>query len=166
MKILLVEDEYPKRQNILNFLKGLKLDLEISFANSANSALDSIDIEIPDLMILDMSLPTFDINDHDNGGTPRGFGGEDVLRILLIQEIVCKTIVVTGYESFLKDDGLSLDIDKLKQSLQFEFPEYILDVIHYNSTNDSWKTSLKEYFTRLIKWRFLLLIMNPDVTEN
>ena len=38
MKILLVEDEYPKRQNILNFLKGLKLDLEISFANSANSA--------------------------------------------------------------------------------------------------------------------------------
>ncbi len=84
MKILLVEDEYPKRQNILNFLKGLKLDLEISFANSANSALDSIDIEIPDLMILDMSLPTFDINDHDNGGTPRGFGGEDVLRILLI----------------------------------------------------------------------------------
>lgn len=98
-----------------------------------------------------MSLPTFDINDHDNGGTPRGFGGEDVLRILLIQEIVCKTIVVTGYESFLKDDGLSLDIDKLKQSLQFEFPEYILDVIHYNSTNDSWKTSLKEYFTRFIK---------------
>lgn len=151
MKILLVEDEYPKRQNILNFLKGLKLDLEISFANSANSALDSIDSEIPDLMILDMSLPTFDINDHDNGGTPRGFGGEDVLRILLIQEIVCKTIVVTGYESFLKDDGLSLDIDKLKQSLQFEFPEYILDVIHYNSTNDSWKTSLKEYFTRFIK---------------
>ncbi|WP_336026040.1 hypothetical protein [Acinetobacter pittii] len=150
MKILLVEDEYPKRQNILNFLESLNLDLDISFANSANSALDAIDDEIPDLMILDMSLPTFDINDHDNGGTPRGFGGEDVLRVLLIQEIICKTIVVTGYESFLKEDGLSLNIEKLKKSLQLEFSDYILDVIHYNSTNDSWKTSLKEYFTRFI----------------
>lgn len=150
MKILLVEDEYPKRQNILNFLNSLSVELEIRNAYSANSALDEVEEEIPDLMILDMSLPTFDISDNDNGGRPQGFGGEEVLRMLLIQKILCKTIVITGYESFLKDDGLPLDIDKLKGSLQKDFSEYIVDVIHYNSTNDSWKSPLKNYFENFI----------------
>lgn len=145
MKILLVEDEYPKRQNIFNFLNSLNLNLEIKDAFSVNSALDHIDEGVPDLMILDMSLPTFDIDDYENGGRPQGFGGEEVLRMLLIQGILCKTIVITGYESFLKEGGLSLDIDKLKGSLQAEFIDYIIDVIHYNSTNDSWKTQLKEH---------------------
>ena len=93
-----------------------------------------------------MSLPTFDITDEDSGGRPQGFGGEEVLRVLLIQNIICRTIVITGYESFLKDDGMSLNIDKLRSTLKSDFNEYIIDVIHYNSTNDSWKTHLKKYF--------------------
>ncbi|RKG29809.1 response regulator [Acinetobacter tianfuensis] len=146
MNILLVEDEYPKRQNIQKFLENLPKDINIRFAQSVNSALDELEDEIPDLMILDMSLPTFDITDEDSGGRPQGFGGEEVLRVLLIQNIICRTIVITGYESFLKDDGMSLNIDKLRSTLKSEFNEYIIDVIHYNSTNDSWKTHLKKYF--------------------
>lgn len=146
MNILLVEDEYPKRQNIQKFLENLPKNINITFAQSVNSALDELEDEIPDLMILDMSLPTFDITDEDSGGRPQGFGGEEVLRVLLIQNIICRTIVITGYESFLKDDGMSLNIDKLRSTLKSEFNEYIIDVIHYNSTNDSWKTHLKKYF--------------------
>lgn len=146
MNILLVEDEYPKRQNIQKFLEKLPVEFNIRFAQSVNSALDELESEIPDLMILDMSLPTFDITDDDSGGRPQGFGGEEVLRVLLIQDIVCKTIVITGYESFFKDDGMSLNIDKLRSTLKSEFGSYIVDVIHYNSTNDSWKFYLKKYF--------------------
>ena len=56
MNILLVEDEYPKRQNIQKFLENLPKDINIRFAQSVNSALDELEDEIPDLMILDMSL--------------------------------------------------------------------------------------------------------------
>lgn len=146
MNILLVEDELPKREHIKNFIESLDLNIIIDCAFSVTSGLDKLDSKVPELLLLDMSLPTFDV-DIDNfeiGGRPQGFGGIEILRNLKYDKIICKTIVITGYEAFLKEEGKSIDLIQIKVDLLKKYPEYIVDVLHFNSTYDSWKQLLKQ----------------------
>ncbi|WP_338628308.1 response regulator [Yersinia intermedia] len=145
--ILLVEDEYPKLIQIYNFIDSLELGLKFNIlkARSVNSALDCIDESHPDLMLLDMSLPTIDIDvpNGEAGGRAQGFGGIEVLRYMLYSNISCPTIVVTGYEAFPREGG-DVDLSDLEIELKEEFPNIVLSILHYNSTNELWKFKLKE----------------------
>ena len=157
MNILLVEDEIPKKEHIKGFIESIFLEFQheycMEYACSVNSALDRIEEVIPELLILDMSLPTFDINleKKEFGGNPQGFGGIEVLKNLKIDRIVCKTIIITGYEAFSKKNSKPVDINTLKADLLIKYPEYIIDVLHFNSTYDSWKIKLKNSISDLIQ---------------
>ncbi len=149
LKILIVEDEVPKSTQIELFLRGLCIPMNIRFARSVNSALDCLDEEIPDLLLLDMSLPTIDVDipKKESGGRPQGFGGVEVLRHMKYSAISCPTIVVTGYEAFPREGG-DLDITQLKLELELEFPNILHGILHYNSTYETWKSELKIAFER------------------
>jgi CheY-like chemotaxis protein len=108
-----------------------------------NSALDEIEKELPDLLLLDMSLPTFDIDERESGGRPQGFGGLEILRQMKLAELQCPTIVITGYEAFLRETGKPLELSELRKELIEEFPDILLGVLHYDSTFDEWKKELK-----------------------
>lgn len=140
--ILLVEDEAPKRTHIERFLTGLSSEVTITIAQSVNSALDALEQQVPDLLLLDMSLPTFDVGERESGGRPQGFGGIEVLRYMAMAEINCPTIVITGYEAFLREAGKPVDLSQLRAELEEEFPQCLKGVLHYNSTYDEWKTAL------------------------
>ncbi|MEI7174227.1 response regulator [Pectobacterium carotovorum] len=145
--ILLVEDEHPKLIQIYDYLMSLELNfnLDILKARSVNSALDYIDDKFPDLILLDMSLPTIDVdvNSGEAGGRAQGFGGIEVLRYMLYSDISCHTIVVTGYEAFPREGG-DVDLSELTIELKEEFPNIVHSILHYNSTNELWKLKLKE----------------------
>ncbi|MCQ8779993.1 response regulator, partial [Escherichia coli] len=79
LKVLLVEDEGPKQAHVVNFL-GFLGEVSVNVARSVTSAMTCLEIETPDLLLLDMSLPTFDIGEGEAGGRPQGFGGIEVLR--------------------------------------------------------------------------------------
>ncbi len=149
LKILLVEDETPKITQIELFLRGLCIPMDIRYAKSVNSALDLLDEEIPDLMLLDMSLPTIDVDicAGESGGRPQGFGGIEVLRYMVLSEISCPTIVVTGYEAFPREGG-DLDISQLGLELEIEFPRIVQKILHYNSTYETWKNELRAAFEK------------------
>lgn len=87
LKILLVEDEAPKSTHIATFLKSICPSVSIHLARSVNSACNFLENEHSDLVILDMSLPTFDVCDRETGGRPQGFGGIEVLRFMTMEEI-------------------------------------------------------------------------------
>lgn len=144
--VLLVEDEAPKRDKIVSYLNGLDLQLSIRTANSVNSALDELDKRLPDILLLDMSLPTFDISERESGGRPQGFGGIEVLRFMSFSELLCPTIVITGYDAFLREAGKTVDLVELRSELEAEFPKILRDVLQYDSSYDTWKTSLKKLF--------------------
>ncbi len=149
LRILIVEDEVPKTTQIELFLRGLCIPMDIRSARSVNSALDCLDEEIPDLLLLDMSLPTIDVDitNKESGGRPQGFGGIEVLRYMKFSAISCPTIVVTGYEAFSREGG-DLDITQLRAELEHEFPNILHGVLHYNSTYEAWKSELKMAFER------------------
>lgn len=140
--LLLVEDEAPKRKHIEDLLLHLAPQARLSIAQSVNAALDVLDTEPVDLMILDMSLPTFNVAEEERGGRPQGFGGTEVLRYITMAEIFAPTVVITGYEGFVREGGSTVELSQLKEELMAEFPSLLQAVLHYNSTFDEWKTVL------------------------
>ena len=144
--VLLVEDEAPKRAHIQIFLKNLGSKLAIREAMSVTSALECLENEMPDILLLDMSLPTFDVGDREGGGRPQGFGGIEVLRHMSMANLICPTIVITGYEAFLREEG-QVDLSQLRSEMESEFPTIVRGILHYNSTYAEWKKELSDFFT-------------------
>src|SRR4051812_42581245 len=98
MRILLVEDEAPKRDNIRSLLSQMALLEGVQEARSVGSAIRALRSGSFDLILLDMSLPTFDIVAGESGGRPQGFGGVEVLRYMDRFQVTTPAIVVTAFE--------------------------------------------------------------------
>ncbi|WP_420725616.1 hypothetical protein [Hwanghaeella sp. LZ110] len=148
-KILLVEDESPKLTHISALLQKLAPTAHVVTARSVTSALRLIESEEFELLILDMSLPTFDIGERESGGRPQGFGGTEILRHASMAERLGPTIIITGYEGFLREGGEIVNLEILKAELIDEFEEHIVEVLHYNSAYDRWKLALKSSLNSL-----------------
>jgi CheY-like chemotaxis protein len=140
--ILLVEDEAPKRGHIAKLLCELAPQARLTLARSVTSALDALEVESVDVLLLDMSLPTFDVGEREGGGRPQGFGGIEILRHMTMAEIACPTVVITGYEGFTREGGTTVDLAQLRKELSEEFPDLLKATLHYNSTYDEWKSVL------------------------
>jgi len=142
--VLIVEDEAPKLGHIESYVRSILPGLNIRIARSVNSALDELDSSNFDLILLDMSLPTFDIGERESGGRPQGFGGIEILRYMKMSGIECPAIVITGYEAFLKESGTNVDLSEIRAELILEFPSLLRGVLHYNSSVDEWKDALQK----------------------
>ncbi|HFL2186738.1 TPA: response regulator [Pseudomonas putida] len=148
MRLLLVEDEGPKGEKISSCLLEQLEGVDIHLAKSVRSALKNLD-QIPyDLVILDMSLPTFDISEDEHGGRPQGFGGVEVMRDMINYEIITPVIVVTAYEYFSADSdedlahGKEATLIELRNELRDEFPEIFVELIKYDTFTDEWQPQL------------------------
>jgi CheY-like chemotaxis protein len=139
---LLVEDEAPKRKHIEDLLTQLVPTAKITTARSVNSALEILETCGIDMLLLDMSLPTFDVDEREKGGRPQGFGGTEILRFMIMAEINCPAVIITGYEGFIREGGATVDLAGLRAELIDEFGGLLRAVLHYNSTFDEWKTVL------------------------
>lgn len=148
MKVLIVENDTNKSSEVEYFLLSeMELSPElITIKKSYQSGLESILTEHYDVLILDMSLPTFDITDFDDGGETLDRGGEIILQEMERENIKTAAIILTQYEDF---GGMSLA--KIDQSLQHDFPEFYKGCVYYNNiTQDSWKNNLKQKLDDLI----------------
>lgn len=145
--ILLVEDEAYKREHISALVKEAFV-CEIEAVRSVKSALDFIEEVLPTLMILDMSLPTYEIVDRERGGRPQGYGGREVLRFMEMEDFFVPTIVITGYDAF-PDSGGSVGLETLTEELCEEFPVNLKAVLRYDSTSSGWRTELLNVISKL-----------------
>ena len=143
MRILLVEDEDPKLRHVADFLKSIIFNLDLSIARSVHSALDALEAYSPDLVILDMSLPTFDIMDDEGGGRPQGFGGRELMRNMTLDGTNIPVIVLTGYDAFNKAGG-QIGLNTLNKELAAEHSDLFLGMLHFSSAYGNWQGQLKE----------------------
>jgi CheY-like chemotaxis protein len=143
MRILVVEDEDPKLRHIMEFLQSAVANLEVATARSVRSAIDALEDAPPDLLILDMSLPTFDIGGDEGGGRPQGFGGQELMRTMMLEENHTPVIVLTGYDAFNKAGG-QIGLEVLNSELRAEHPRNFLGMLHFNSAVGGWQAKLRE----------------------
>lgn len=143
MKILIVEND-PNKSSIVELFLLTDLDIspeEVETKRSFQSGLEAIMSHSYDFLILDMSLPTFDITDFDDGGETLDRGGEIILREMERENIAVPSIILTQYEDF---GGVSLA--KINEQLEKEFPASYRGCIYYNSAHTNWQTELTEKF--------------------
>lgn len=153
-KVLLIEDDDGKRQSVKTCLEREIEKAErvpkMAFANSVRSAITQLDESKFDLIVADMSLPTFDIGSREAGGTPRAFGGIEVFEYL--ERIGCSTpvLVVTSYP-VISDGSTSVKFEDLGSRLRREFPETFKEIIYFDSAYSEWDRALSNFLATQLR---------------
>ena len=144
MHILLIEDNSNKRKQIKEVLMDIYPKARIEEAYSFNSGVRKVYEKKWDLIILDMSLPTYDITHTESGGDKKPVPGKNIMKRMLNRKIIVPVVVITQFETF-DDDRISLN------SLNEEFKKGFRDIwkgtVFYG--NDDWSTILKEILDKL-----------------
>lgn len=141
MNILLIEDDPVKSEAIQRFISGFLPGAVLRSVSSYQSGLEeSIDTDA-DVIVLDMSMPTFDITTDEAGGDPQWYAGRDILYQLALRGLKRRVIVVTAFESF--GEGASRKtLKELTDDLSSEFSDNFVGSIYYQPSRSYWKQEL------------------------
>ncbi len=142
MKILFIEDNPHKIKQVLSYFELLYPNYKIVLKKSYNSGLREL-IKSNDysLVLLDMSLPNYDIEPGEAGGDFEKFAGKYLLNEMYRREIETKVLVITMYLNYVDEEFTN----ELKDS----FPNY-LGVVYFNINEpDGWKNEIKKIIENL-----------------
>lgn len=146
-KILLVEDYEEKANNIRTFLKQEFSDFEIILRTSYNSAQEEIFEHGSNysLILLDMSMSTYDLSTDASGGLPEPSAGQYILEGMFLRKIMTPVIVVTMYNVFGRKQLEAFDIE-----LKKDYPQNYKSYVFYSSQKNDWKEHLKKQIKKII----------------
>ena len=151
MKILIVEDDKYKSDAINDCLNDFFVNPEIFIEESLSSGLFTLDEEEIELIILDMSMPSFDVSEKDpTGGTPESYAGEDFLSHMTLMGLITPVIVVTQFDNFESAVG-DVSLSNLSKKLFFDHPNIYKGSIYFKVSSSRWKTELKKLLKKVIK---------------
>jgi CheY-like chemotaxis protein len=150
LTVLIVEDSEPKLNSIQAVLERELPMVVIRKALSVRSAIDDVLSFMPDLIIADMSLPTYDIEIHERGGSPRPFGGIEVFETLERYEIKVPVLVVTSYPT-ITEGNQSIGLTELSKRLQADFPECFIGTVFFDSAYSNWEREMTAFLNQILK---------------
>ena len=107
-KILIVEDNPKKLNNLKTWIKSKVTDVFIKEAISYTSGVREIYNNCWDLIFLDMSLPTYDVTPQEQGGDKKPLAGKEILRRMSYKKIYIPVIIITQFDTF-GDKEISID---------------------------------------------------------
>lgn len=144
MKVLVIEDNPNKLKQIKCFLNEYYNQPQIEETYSFNGGKAKLYEEEWDLILLDMSLPTYDITHTEYGGDKKPVAGKNLMKRMLNRKIFTPVIIITQFETF-DDDRISLD--SLNQEFNEKFSSIWKGTIFYG--NDDWNIELKKLLDEL-----------------
>jgi DNA-binding response OmpR family regulator len=150
VKLLVIEDDENKRQQVVSFLVETYSHVEIVQRKSYQSGLKEILEHKADAILLDMTLPTYDKSPVESGGRLRHFAGREILGQMSRKGMKTAVIVVTGFESF-GEDSASLSLAEIKDELGKEFPHLYKGAVYYSSDRNQWKVELQVFLDSILK---------------
>jgi CheY-like chemotaxis protein len=149
MKILLVEDDELKRRRVVEFLHEVDQEISVREARSLRSGLREILAEGWNLILLDMSMPAFDITIGEDGGRPQAYAGRELLNHMRRRQLDMPTCVLTQFDRFGEAPDL-LTLEQLDNELKRDHPTRYVGAIYYSVMEERWKTELGELIRRLL----------------
>lgn len=141
-KLLLVEDLPEKADEIKSVIASAFPEVEVEERGSYHSAIEEIYRNYSDyfLILLDISMSTYDVNVEENGGVPEALAGKRILEGMYLRDIPTKVKVLTMFESF---DGKS--IASLDHDLREDNPDCYDGYIFFSFKKSDWKQQLIDY---------------------
>ncbi|MGD0107878.1 MAG: hypothetical protein ABSC06_28130 [Rhodopila sp.] len=152
MNVLVVEDDEFKAADLLKLLQEGVTGAVIIRAASVTSALRAITYGKFDLIVLDMSLPTFDLSGPGGGGSPQGQGGVEILRLARRLEAKTQYIVVTQYPD-VEIDGSDVPLAQAAKRLSSHFGIHVKACLPYEFDRDDWQHAFKRALCDVISGR-------------
>lgn len=142
-KIILIEDDQKKVADIKSFLSSINMEYELIVSESYQSGLRELFKNGYDLLLLDMSIPTWDKVPNKSSGEFQKFGGYTILQELNRKNKLLPTILISMFDEFGESDR-SITLQQLDKILAKEFEEYYEGAIYYSSSQNDWKNQLKD----------------------
>lgn len=142
LRVILIEDDPKKIEDIKEFVtNNLRCDT-LKICESYQSGIKELISNDYDLLLLDMSIPTFDKSPMEPGGAYEKFGGYKVLREAIRKKRPIDTIMITMFDDFGESD-LSVTLSQIDNSLKIEFPNIFLGSVFYHAKETKWQEDLR-----------------------
>lgn len=142
IKLLIVEDDINKREHLNRFVTETFPALSVANAESLIGGVRKLRTWQPDLVLLDMTLPNYDLEEGSLAASMQAFGGEEFLRQTERFRLQPSVIVVTQYETF-GEAGEAKDRDELDAELRQAFPRIYRGMVYYHASISSWSQELE-----------------------
>lgn len=148
MRILIIDDSDYKIKNIQSLLGESSIDCSVRIAKSFQRGVQSLKEFKPDLVLLDMTLPTSERPDGGLEGRMRIFGGREILAEMQFEELKAKVIIVTQFDHF-GEPPTSVELRALLQQLKEKFPEHYAGGVYYSNVTSAWREDLGAMIRRI-----------------
>lgn len=136
MSITVAEDNEVKAAHMIKIVAQLLPSATFVRKRSFSSLVKALFESTPDLLLLDMSLPTFHPK-HTDDNPMRPYAGWDILRRLQLLNQMVPTIVVTQLDEFGEGDTLQT-LAELSTDLSTNFPTNYLGTVYYQPSDSKW----------------------------
>ena len=145
MKILLIEDELGKEQDVIKFLGDLLPSEKVDVKRSITSGIIAIRQEAYDYILLDMSLPLYDHDDiaYADDNEFETFGGYFVLDELDRKYSKSRVIVITAFD-ILGEGSNQIELSQVSATLAQNYPDNFVGTVYYKASTVDWKRQLRE----------------------
>lgn len=149
MNLLVVEDDENKRQHLIKCLNEKFPKLSIIERSSYQSGLKEILRGYCDVVVLDMTLPTFDKSSVESGGLLKHFGGREILGQMDRRNVKIPVIVFTAFDQF--GEGASKkSLAELEEELGSAYPALYQGAVSYDAALNDWKVQLTRLLTAVL----------------
>jgi CheY-like chemotaxis protein len=141
--ILVIEDDDNKLSQLCALLDEAFSGVDVRTARSLQSGVRQVRAEVPNLVLLDMTLPNFDATPDDPGGQTRNFGGREFLKQLDRFDIRVPVIVVTQFITF-GHGAQAIQLGDLDHELREGFSHNYVGCVYYHTSIHRWKEELQQ----------------------
>lgn len=150
LAVLIVEDIDTKSRSIQELVRSVISPVDIHCAASVKSAIQLIEKFDFSLILLDMSLPTFDLSKAEGGGTPRPRGGMELFAHLDGSGVEVPVIVVSAYGA-LEEKGSMVSLEEISSRLRRDYPALFQGSVLFDSVYTVWAEELTQLIRRTIR---------------
>ena len=148
MNVLIVEDNHNKLKQIKEFVKEICVEVSVHDALSYTAGLRRIYDENWDLLLLDMSLPVYDMSQQETGGDKKSIAGKEIMKRMIHRKIYIPTIVITQFDTFGENE---VSIKSLNDEFKVELDKIWKGTVNYEDSTNKWKIELKQLLEKVIK---------------
>jgi CheY-like chemotaxis protein len=148
MNVVIIEDDVRKCEQLADFFRDLFPAMEVTTTFSFQSGAEAIERLTPELVILDMTIPTYD-SENDEGRI-RTFGGVDILAEMELLGLKTAAIVVSQFQAFAEGHEYKT-LQELSSELFKEFGEIYLGAVYYHPSQTDWRPELQVLLVRFLE---------------
>jgi DNA-binding NarL/FixJ family response regulator len=148
MNVLIIDDSDYKIKSLKALLAELDFISDVFVAKSFHSGIRALAEIKPQLVLLDMTLPTSERADGRLEGRTRIYGGREILMEMEEDRIDAKVIVVTQFDHFGEPPN-SIDLKTLLTELHDQYPTLFVGGVYYSNVDARWRDNLRETLNRM-----------------